>query len=215
MIQVLIVEDDKDWLKGLSAYLDQEEDICVVGQSMDSETALELERKLNVDVVLMDIVLANSLAGIQAAETIHHRGQARVIMLTSMEEKHIIFDAFKAGAIDYIMKTDFEDIPDAVRAAYRDQSPINPSVASKMRAEFSRLKQLEEQYEAERIKSRLTPTELHILRLIAKGYTQTEIADQLVVSIRTIKAHVGNILKKVPQKNSREAAKKAKELGII
>ncbi len=167
------------------------------------------------DVVLMDIMLEGRPEGVLLAEETAVSTGARVIMLTSMEEKELIFRSFQAGAIDYQIKSDFESLPDAVRSASRSQSPINAAVAERMREEFRRLKQLEREFEAKKLNDLITPSELQLLDLIDQGYTQPQIADKLVVSIRTVKNHVNHILKKLNLTGSREAANKAKEMGLF
>ncbi|MFC4770314.1 response regulator [Effusibacillus consociatus] len=214
-INVLLVEDDPVWLRGLSHFLTTQEDIRVVGQTVSWKEAIELAKQLDVDVVLMDILLGNRFDGLEAAKQIHQSCESKVIMLTSMEEDRIIFDSFRAGAIDYIIKTNFEEIPEAIRAAYHNRSPIRPCVAERIRTEFTRLKHLEQEYKVNQIKSLITPTERMIIGLIYKGYTQAEIAETLVVSIRTVKVHVSNILRKLGEKSSKEVGQKAKEMGII
>ncbi|HTG71654.1 MAG TPA: LuxR C-terminal-related transcriptional regulator, partial [Candidatus Udaeobacter sp.] len=97
----------------------------------------------------------------------------------------------------------------------RSQSPINAAVAERMREEFRRLKQLEREFEAKKLNDLITPSELQLLDLIDQGYTQPQIADKLVVSIRTVKNHVNHILKKLNLTGSREAANKAKEMGLF
>lgn len=219
-IRVWIVEDDQDWLRGLTAYLDKEQDIDVVwtsNRAEDVRQALMDGRQTlpPADVVLMDIMLDGRPEGILLAEETASSTGARVIMLTSMEEKELIFRSFQAGAIDYQIKSEFESLPEAVRSAYRSQSPINAAVAERMREEFRRLKQLEREFEAKKLNDLITPSELQLLNLIDQGYTQPQIADKLVVSIRTVKNHVNHILKKLNLSGSREAANKAKEMGLF
>ncbi|MGM0879594.1 MAG: response regulator [Bacillota bacterium] len=219
-IRVWIVEDDPDWLRGLVAYLDKEQDIDVVWTSNQAEDVRqvllgELQTLPPVDVVLMDIMLDGRPEGILLAEETAASTGARVIMLTSMEEKELIFRSFQAGAIDYQIKSEFESLPDAVRSAYKSQSPINAAVAERMREEFRRLKQLEREFEAKKLNDLITPSELQLLNLIDQGYTQPQIADKLVVSIRTVKNHVNHILKKLNLTGSREAASKVKEMGLF
>nr|WP_281891045.1 response regulator transcription factor [Paenibacillus sp. YYML68] len=214
-IKVLIVEDDEDWRIGLRSYLRKESDLTVIGTAASGTEALELLERMEPDVVLLDIMMSDSPEGLWAAAEIVKCSGARVIMLSSMEEKEFIFEAFKAGAVDYMVKSDFADIPNAIRSAYANRSAIHPSVAQQMRDEFRRLKQLEQEMRVKELRSLLTPTELQVLSLIEQGYTQTQIADTLVVSIRTIKVHVGSILKKLGGKSSKEAAQKAKDIGII
>lgn len=214
-IRVVIVEDDPDWLRGLQSYLRKEPDIDVVGQASRGQEAVELLEKLEADVVLMDIMMADNPEGLWAAAEIVKCSGARVIMLSSMEEKDVIFEAFQAGAVDYMLKSNYNDIPAAVRNAYANRSAIHPSVAAAMRDEFRRLRQLEQDVRVKELRNLLTPTELQVLDLIEKGHTQTQIADKFVVSIRTIKVHVGSILKKLGGKSSKEAAQKAKDMGIL
>lgn len=219
-IRIWIVEDDPDWLRGLVAYLNKEPDLNVVWTSSSAEDVRQalLESKQQsfpADVVLMDIMLEGRPEGIMLAEETAVSTGARVIMLTSMEEKELIFRSFQAGAIDYQIKSDFESLPDAVRSAFKSQSPINAGVAERMREEFRRLKQLEREFEAKKLNDLITPSELHLLDLIDQGYTQPQIADKLVVSIRTVKNHVNHILKKLNLAGSREAANKAKEMGLF
>lgn len=219
-IKVWIVEDDRDWLRGLVAYLNKEQDIEVVwtaSRADDVRQALMEGKQQSVpaDVVLMDIMLDGRPEGVLLAEEAAIATRARVIMLTSMEEKELIFRSFQAGAIDYQIKSDFESLPEAVRSAYRSQSPINAAVAERMREEFRRLKQMEREFEAKKLGDLITPSELQLLDLIDQGYTQPQIADKLVVSIRTVKNHVNHILKKLNLSGSREAANKAKEMGLF
>ncbi|SDC49380.1 DNA-binding response regulator, NarL/FixJ family, contains REC and HTH domains [Paenibacillus sp. UNCCL117] len=214
-IRVVIVEDDQEWLAGLKSYLRREPDMKVVGTASGGEAAVRLLEELEADVVLMDIMMSDNPEGLWAAAEIVKCSGARVIMLSSMEEKDMIFEAFKAGAVDYMVKSDFKEIPQTIRSAYANRSAIHPSVAAQMREEFRRLKQLEHEVRVKELRDLLTPTEVQVLDLIEKGLTQTQIADTLFVSIRTIKVHVGNILKKLGGKSSKEAAQKAKDMGIL
>ncbi|TFE28589.1 response regulator transcription factor [Cohnella luojiensis] len=217
-IKVWIVEDDKDWLRGLHAFLGSQTGIEVTNTS-DNPDAVRLALADGgtglADVVLMDIMLDGVPAGIALAEEVTVSTGARVIMLTSMEEKEFIFRSFQAGAIDYQIKSDFEALPDAIRAAARRESPISPAAAERMREEFRRLKQLERDFETKKMQDLITPSELELLKLIDKGYSQSEIASRLVVSIRTVKNHINHILKKLGSKGSKEAAKEAKEKGLF
>jgi DNA-binding NarL/FixJ family response regulator len=210
-IRILIVEDDKDWLRGLSSYLAKESDLEVTATAETREQAVQAIQNQEVDVILMDIMLSGRMEGIDLTEEVIQYSQARVIMLTSLEEKKVIFDAFQAGAIDYQIKSNFEEIPDAIRAAYLKKSPINAAVAEQMRNEFRRLKELEQNYKYKDMKQLITPSEVQVLEMIHQGHTQTEIADHFVISIRTVKNHVNHILKKMGVSSSKEAADKAKE----
>jgi DNA-binding NarL/FixJ family response regulator len=214
-IRIFLVEDDDDWLRGLSNFLSKEKDIFTVGEATCGHKAIKLVKNLDIDVVLIDYSLANSINGIQTAEQIIKISNSKVIMLTSLEEQETIFDAYKIGVIDYIFKTDFEEIPEAIRAAYQNKSPIRPSIAEKLRREFTRLKEFEKSVEIEKWRSILTQSEILILEYLSKGYTQSKIAQELTISIHTVKIHVGKILKKFGEKRSKDVVTKARELEII
>ncbi|KHF28967.1 Response regulator protein VraR [Anoxybacillus sp. BCO1] len=135
--------------------------------------------------------------------------EIKVIMLTSSDEDAIIFQAYMAGAIDYVIKSEFYEIIDAIRAAYKNRSPIRPTIAHKIRKRILQVKKREQ------ITCPLTKTEIAILKLIDQGYTQQEIANHLVISVQTVKNHVSRILKKLSAKNGKHAVSKAKEMGFL
>lgn len=217
-IKVWIIEDDLDWLRGLTAFLNKEQDIEVVWTESDPQQARQMIQSQTMDaadVILMDIMMEGRPEGIELADEASRRTGARVIMLTSMEEKELIFRSFQAGAIDYQIKSDFETLPAAVRAAYAKQSTISAAAAEQMREEFRRLKLVEREFEVKKVEDLITPSELQLLNLIDQGYSQTQIADKLFVSLRTVKNHVNHILKKLHLPGSKEAAKKVKDLGLL
>lgn len=214
-IRVLIVEDDPDWRRGLSDYLSGEPDIVVVACAGTSDEAAQAIRELEYDVVLMDIMLADEAAGIELAREAQLCRPTKVLMLTSMELKELMLDSFRVGASDYLIKSDFERIPTAIRDAYRNESPISAAAAGPMREELRRLARLEKMYKKKELREKMTPSELQVLELIDEGLSQPAIADKLVVSLRTIKVHVGNILKKLGGGSSKEAARKAREMGLF
>jgi two-component system vancomycin resistance associated response regulator VraR len=213
----LIVEDDLDWLRGLKAYLDRQPDLSVAGTLSTAEEARELfaNAEPNADVVLMDIMLQDEPAGIGLAEQALLSWGAKVIMLTSMEEKDFIFRSFQAGAIDYQIKSRFEELPAIIRAVHARQSSINAAVAEQMLEEFRRLKRLEHQFKVKEVSDLITPTELQVLEMIDQGHTQTEIANRFFISLRTVKIHVGHILKKLGSPSSKDAAQKIRDLGLF
>lgn len=214
-IRVLLVEDDEDWLRGLAAYLARERDFAVVATAGTREAAEDAVKEAGFDVALVDIMMHGTAEGIDLAQLICQTTSARVVMLTSLQEKEMIFDAYKVGAIDYLVKSDFEDIPAAVRAAYAKESPMNAFVAGQMRDEFRRLRQLEQAYRVKELRDKITPSELQVLKMIDAGHTQSDIAEKLYLSLRTIKVHVGNVLKKLGGSTSKDAARQARELGLF
>lgn len=216
-IRILIVEDDLDWLRGLKAYLNRQTDLTIVDTVSTAEEARELfaNAEPEADVVLMDIMLQDEPAGIGLAEQALLSWGVKVIMLTSMEEKDFIFRSFQAGAIDYQIKSRFEELPAIIRAVHARQSSINAAVAEQMREEFRRLKRLEHQFKVKEVSDLITPTELQVLEMIDQGHTQTEIATRFFISLRTVKIHVGHILKKLGSPSSKDAAQKIRDLGLF
>ncbi|MDI4650415.1 response regulator transcription factor [Cohnella hashimotonis] len=220
-INIWIVEDDEDWRRGLVSYLNEEPDLQVKLASGDPNqvrAALRTEgtdAAAPPDVVLMDIMLHGVPEGIALAEEAAVVSGARVIMLTSMEEKDLILRSFQAGAIDYQLKTDFEGLPDAVRAAARREAAISPAAAERMREEFRRLKALEREFEVKKLQDLITPAELQLLEMVDRGYSQSQIADRQFISIRTVKNHINHILRKLGVPGSKEAARQARDMGLF
>jgi DNA-binding NarL/FixJ family response regulator len=216
-IRLLIVEDDPDWLRGLTDYLSRQPDLAIAATASSAEEARCIldGPEVLADVALLDIMLGDSPEGIGLAEAAVQAWGTKVIMLTSMEEKELIFRSFQAGAIDYQIKSSYEELPYVIRTAHAKNSPINAAVADKMREEFRRLKKLEQEFKTKEVRDAITPTELQLLEMIDKGHTQTEIAGKFFISLRTVKIHVGHILKKLGTDSSKEAAKKVRELGLF
>lgn len=217
VIRIGLVEDDPDWKRGLSHFLNTEPDFSLLWTASSGEELREalLAAGEPADVVLMDIMLGGSPEGIRLAEETALSTGARVIMLTSMEEKEFILQSFQAGAIDYHIKSSFEQLPAAIRQAYCKQSPISAAAAEQLREEFRRLKSLEREFEKKKMDDLITPSELQLLGLIHEGYSQPQIAEKLFITLRTVKNHVNNILKKLGMEGSKEAAAKVKEMGLL
>lgn len=209
-IAVFLVEDDPVWRKGLIDYLNKEPDIRVTGEAASKEEAIERLAQSAADVVLMDINLTdNNLDGIDTAiSLLQDHPDCTIIMLTSLTDEDVIVESFSAGAVNYISKSSFKEIPDAIRAAHTRQSAIHPTAAQALRNEFLRLKNDEYQ-------KLLSPAEKDILRLIHEGQTQTQIERSLHITKRTIKNHINRILKKMGVKSSKEAAAKARQRKLF
>jgi two-component system response regulator DevR len=209
-IRVFLVEDDPVWRKGLVDYLNKEPDITVAGEAGTKEEALERFPSANPDVVLMDINLTeNNLDGIETAiSLIQLQDDCKIIMLTSLTAEDVIVESFSAGAVNYISKNSYREIPDAIRAAHHRQSAIHPTAAAALRNEFMRLKNDEYQ-------QLLSPAEKDILQLIHQGQTQSQIEKTLHITKRTIKNHINRILKKMGVKTSKEAAAKASQKKLF
>lgn len=209
-IRVFLVEDDPVWRKGLVDFLNKEPDLTVVGEADSKADSIERFVPAQTDVVLMDINLTeNNLDGIETAiEFMSLQADCKIIMLTSLTDEAVIVESFSAGAVNYISKSSFKEIPDAIRAAHNRQSAIHPTAAAALRNEFVRLKNDENQ-------KLLSPAEKDILQLIHQGHTQTQIEQSLHITKRTIKNHINRILKKMGVKTSKEAAAKASQKKLF
>ncbi len=202
-IKVLLVEDDPDWIKAMTAFLNHEDDILVVGAAMQSAEAIRLAQTLEFDVVLMDIQLTTGgMEGIYTAVEMHDIHPAKIIMLTSVNDEHVITQAFTAGAVNYIDKTRFKEIPQAIRSAYH-----HPSAMEALLKEFSRLKREEQLKE-------LTAAEREVFELIEEGYTQPQMEQKLYKAESTLKNQVNKILKKLGVKSSKEAVERVRRKGL-
>lgn len=208
-IKVMLVEDDFVWREHLTDFLSREDDLVIVGSATNRHDAVELARLSDAQVVLMDLILSDEgYEGIEAALDILEMKEAKIIMLTGIDEEEAIMDTFAAGAVNYVTKAHFEDIPCAVRAAYNNTDYIHPDSAGVIVKEFRRMKR-------EQRGKLLTPSEQEVLRYIHQGYKQADIKNELYTAESTIKKHVNNILKKLNVRSSREAAQKAIRQGMI
>ena len=204
-IRVLIADDHELFRRGLERVFETEPDLEVVGEASDGAEALERATTLEPDVVLMDVRMP-SVDGIEATQRIRHSlDRVKVVMLTGSENEEDLFAAVRAGANGYLLKDgSIDEIADTVRAVARGQSVIAPSMASKLLAEFSLLsRRVDDQNGGA---PRLTDRELEVLRLIAQGMSNKEIAAHLVIAQNTVKNHVRNILEKLQLRTRTEAA---------
>jgi DNA-binding NarL/FixJ family response regulator len=214
-IRVMVVEDDPDWRRGLASYINGQPDMYIVAEADAAEKVLALSGEAEPDVILLDIMLADNPEGLRLAGELTTTSQARIVMLTSMDDRAFVAEAFRSGAVNYLVKSDFSAIPDAVRKAAADRSAIDSSAARQMLEEFRRLKKLEREYEVDKFKRQVTPSELQLLSMIHEGYSQSQIAEKSYLSVRTVKNHVNNILRKLGGKSSKDAARKAKDMGLF
>ncbi|KQO00592.1 response regulator transcription factor [Paenibacillus sp. Leaf72] len=202
-IRVLLVEDDPDWVKAMTLFLNKEADLLIVGAASTAEEALSLARTLSFDVALLDIQLADHQQnGIYTAVEMHRIHAAKIIMLTSMSEEEVMTQAFTAGAINYIEKTNFRQLPEAIRSAYHHPAPMEALLK-----EFARLKR------EEQLKD-LTSAEREVFELIEQGYTQTQIEQKLYKAESTLKNQVNKMLKKLGVRSRKEAVEKVRRKGL-
>ena len=189
-------------------------DIEVVGEASDGEEAIQLAAKLRPAVVLMDLQMPR-LDGVEATRLLRDLvPNCRVIVLTTFEDDEYVFAGLRAGAVGYLLKdTSAEALVQAIHAAARGEAFIQPSVAAKVVVEFSRL--ADQVPRADPLAESLSDRELEVLRLIAKGATNREIASTLVIAEGTVKNHVTSILGKLGVRDRTQAALKGKEIGLI
>ncbi|MCG8352145.1 MAG: response regulator transcription factor [Chloroflexales bacterium] len=200
-ISVLLVDDHRVVRQGLRDFLELQEDIEVIGEASSGEEGVQFARELLPDVVLMDLVMPG-IDGVEATRRIKTASPStRVIVLTSFADDDKVFPAIKAGAISYLLKdVSPEDLAHAIRAAQRNEAVLHPEVAAKLMQEFSAPRTAEAPVE------QLTEREMDVLRLIARGKSNKEIADALVISEKTVKTHVSNILSKLHLADRTQAA---------
>jgi len=215
-IRVLLVDDQALFREGLETLLSIHQDIQVVGQACNGQEAVEVAAKVQPDVVLMDVRMP-ILDGVRATRLLKKvQPQCRVIVLTTFDDDEYIFDALRTGAVGYLLKdVASAQLVEAIRAAARDESILDPSVAAKVIAEFTRVSSMVPSAQMEQLVEPLSERELEILALIARGASNKEIASQLYIAEGTVKNHITNILGKLGVRDRTQAALKAKELGLI
>ncbi|MHB8062263.1 MAG: response regulator [Ruminiclostridium sp.] len=202
-IKVMIVEDDPVWVKAINSFLSLEDDILVKSSAGSREEAVKMALNLEIDVVIMDINLTENLRdGIVAALEIKQFSDAKIIMFTSLNEEVLIKDSFEVGAVDYLLKEDYLDLPNTIRKVFNSLSPIQVILN-----DYVRLKK------DERLKD-LTTAEKEVFQLIEQGFSQAQIAQKLSKTNNTLRTQVKSILKKLGANNSKEAIKKIKYKGI-
>lgn len=213
-IRVLIIERDQKILDKILINLRNIHFIEIIGLAQDVEEGINILNKKCVDVVVVSYLLLENQVLEKYYSFISNNIRLKKIILSLIEINDLNYNVFKIESSNIILNNDLDLIPDILRKVYK-ACYYNPTILEKVRLEFSRLKKLEEEIEAKRIESLLTPTEIMILKLVEQGLTQSDIAKELVISVRTVKNHVNNILRKMNEKSSREAASKAKVIGVI
>ncbi len=204
-LRVLVVDDHALFRRGLQMVLEQEEDLELVGEASDGNEAVEKASELMPDVILMDVRMPKR-SGIEAAGQIRDLlPHVKILMLTISDEEADLYEAIKAGASGYLLKEiPIEEVADAIRSVWAGQSRISPSMASKLLNEFAAMSKAG----ADRPQvptPRLTEREMEVLRLVAQGLNNRDIAKQLFISENTVKNHIRNILEKLHLHSRMEA----------
>jgi len=213
-IRIVLVDDQAMFREGLRTLLATQPDFEVVGEAANGGEALRLCATCQPEVVLMDLRMP-VLDGVAATRQLHALyPDVRVIVLTTFDDDEDIFEGLRAGALGYLLKdASSTKLFEAVRAAARGESFLQPSVATKVVAEFARL--VEQAPRAETPVEALSERELAVLRLVAQGASNKEIAAALFIAEGTVKNHLTSILAKLEVRDRTQAALKARELGLL
>ena len=206
-IRALIVDDHALFRRGLEMVLAAEDDIELVGEASDGTEAVEKAGEALPDVVLMDIRMPKS-SGIEACRAMKEVApSSKIVMLTISDEEEDLFEAIRAGASGYLLKDiPLDEVAEVVRAVFGGQSLINPSMAGKLLTEFATLAKRDDEERAQQVPApKLTDREMQVLKLVARGMNNRDIAKELFISENTVKNHVRNILEKLQIHSRMEA----------
>ncbi len=210
-ISIWIADDHQVVRQGLRTFLELQEDFVVVGEVGDGAAAVEMVRQLEPDIVLMDLVMPR-MDGITATRQIMGLGnRTQVIALTSFTENERVFPAIQAGASSYLLKdVSPDELVDAIRAVYRGQTRLHPDIARKLMDQVVHQASPLQQTRA----VDLTDREREVIRLVAQGCSNGEIARRLVISDKTVKTHISNILGKLKLEDRTQLAIYALKNGL-
>jgi DNA-binding NarL/FixJ family response regulator len=212
-IRVLIADDQSLVRAGFRLVLENHDDIEVVGEASNGEEAVHSAGRLEPDVVLMDIRMP-ALDGIAATREITARHPAKVLVLTTYDLDEYVYDALQAGASGFLLKdTPPAQLADGIRAVAGGEALLAPTVTRRLIEEFARFGPARRTRPAEL--DELTPRELDVLRLLARGMSNAEIAETLVLGDTTIKTHVAHVLGKLGLRDRVQAVVLAYETGLV
>lgn len=209
MIRVLLVDDHEMVRLGVSSYLSIQSDVEVVGEAENGEDGYEKAMALRPDVILMDLVM-EVMDGIESTKKILKEWpEARILIVTSFIDDEKVYPAIEAGASGYLLKTSTaHEIANAIRKTYNGERVLEPEVMTKMMEQLSNRNR-------HVLHEELTNREQEILLLIAQGMSNQEIADELFITLKTVKTHVSNILAKLEVEDRTQAAIYAFKHGLI
>lgn len=210
-ISLLLTDDHAIVRQGIRAFLELQPDIMVIGEADSGENAVRIAAELAPDIVLMDLVMPG-IGGVEATRQVKQVSpHSQVIVLTSYHEDEYIFPALRAGALSYVLKdVGPEELADIVRKAACGESILHPRVAARVVQELRGTRT-----DTPNIFTELSERELDVLRLIADGRSNAEIASKLVISEKTVKGHVSNILSKLHMMDRTQAAVFAWQQGFV
>jgi two-component system, NarL family, response regulator LiaR len=210
-ISVLLTDDHALVRQGIRAFLELQPDLTVLGEANSGETGVAMAAELVPDVVLMDLVMPG-IGGVEATRQVKQVSpHSQIIVLTSYHEDEYIFPALRAGALSYVLKdVGPDELAETVRKAARGESVLHPRVAARVVQELRGTRR-----DTPNLFTDLSDRELEVLRLIADGRSNSEIAAKLFISEKTVKGHVSNILSKLHMMDRTQAAVYAWQQGLV
>jgi DNA-binding NarL/FixJ family response regulator len=211
-IRILLADDHALVRRGLRLILDAEPDLHVIAEAGDGHDAVTAVRAQPVDLAILDVTMPR-LTGLQAAREISRiRPQVKILMLSMHDNEQYFFEALKAGASGYVLKSAADtDLVEACRAAARGEPVVHPAAVSALIRGYLDRAATDPTFDG----SPLTPREEEILKLVAEGYSSRDIADQLVISIKTVERHRANLHAKLGMRNRLELTRYAIRIGLI
>ena len=212
-ISILIVDDQRLLRDGFRVILSTEPGLCVVGEAGDGLEAIELTRQLAPSVVLMDIRMPN-MDGLAAARVILAETESRVLILTTFDTDEYVYSALRAGASGFLLKdAPGDQLVAAVRSVASGNALIDPSITRRLIQQFVRASRPRREEPSQL--AALTPRERDVLRLVARGLSNAEIAAELIVEESTVKTHVARVLMKLNLRDRVQAVVFAYECGFV
>lgn len=214
-VRLLLVDDQRLMRDGLRTLLEMEPQMAVAGEASNGQEALDQYAALRPDVTLMDVRMP-VMDGVEATRRLRARWpDARVIILTTFDDDEYVFEGLRAGALGYLLKdVSMAELTDAIHTVMAGGVLIEPSVARKVVAEFARMAPQSSAAAADLVEA-LSEREIEILKLLAEGLTNREIAGRLYLAEGTVKNYVTNILGKIGVRDRTQAALRARELGLL
>lgn len=215
LIKLMIADDHKLFREGLKALLSITDDIEIIGEAGDGESALEKCQQIQPDIILMDIHMPG-INGIQVTQSILEQfPQTGVIMLTMLEDDASVFAAMRAGARGYLLKgADPSEVLSVIRAVAKGQALFGPAIAVRLMNYFKELNSKPHPMQLGTPFPELTDRELEVLRLISQGHNNREIAQKLVLSPRTVRNHITSIFSKLQVADRAQAIVRARQAGV-
>jgi DNA-binding NarL/FixJ family response regulator len=214
-VRIIVADDHHVVRTGFAALLDTQPDFTVVGTACDGTEAVRICRELSPDVALMDVRMP-VMDGIEATRQLAGPSGPRILILTTFDLDHYVYDALCAGASGFLLKdVTAERLFDAVRVIAAGEALLAPAVTRRLISEFTRLRPKPDGAPPTACLATLTPRETQVLRLVAEGLSNTEIAGRLVVTEETVKTHVSRMLSKLGLRDRTQAVVMAYETGLV